>query len=166
MEPYYRALPEHEILENPALMQVMSMLCAMRMDYDGSQRWYEALKTYIQDQRGGTAQVKDARGRLAWLDIALPQRKVEVTAEFIPKIFHLLTSRELRLPPFSVTSTLPSLMNGGKDFSSWRKQDDLLYSALRRLVEAVLGRDGAWELERGTECWLGYFQGLFLCAAH
>lgn len=76
------------------MMQAMSMLCAMRMDYDSSQRWYEALKAYIQDKRGGTAQVKEARGRLAWLDIALPQRKVEVTAEFIPKIFHLLTSRE------------------------------------------------------------------------
>lgn len=33
-------------------------------------------------------------------------------------------------------------MNGGKDFSPWSKQDDLLYSALRRPVEAVLGRDG------------------------
>lgn len=142
MEPCYRALPECEILESPALMQAMSMLCAMRMDYDGSQRWYEALKTYIQDQRGGTAQVKEARGRLVWLDIALPQRKVEVTAELVPKIFHLMTSRELHLPPFSVTSTLPSLMNGGKDFSPWSKQDDLLYSTLRRPVEAVLGRDG------------------------
>lgn len=94
MDPYYYpALPEHEILENPALIQAMSMLCAMRMDYDGSQRWYEALKTYIQDQRGGTAQVKEARGRLAWLDIALPQRKVEVTAEFVRQIFDKLHVR-------------------------------------------------------------------------
>lgn len=142
MEPYYRALPEDEILNSPALMQAMSMLCAMRMDYDGSQRWYDALQEYIETKRGGAAQVKEARGRLAWLDIGLPQRKVEATAELFPTVFRLLTSRELRLPPFSVTSALPSLMNGGKDFSPWSKQDDLLYATLCRPVEAVLGRDG------------------------
>ena len=42
----------------------------------------------------------------------------------------------------SVTSTLPSLMNGGKDFSDWSKRDDLLYRTLRVPVETVLGRDG------------------------
>ena len=49
---------------------------------------------------------------------------------------------EVTLPPFSVTSTLPSIMNGGKDFSDWSKRDDLLYKTLRIPVEAVLGRDG------------------------
>ena len=44
--------------------------------------------------------------------------------------------------PFSVTSTLPSLMNGGKDFSLWSRKDDLLYKTLRLPVEKVLGRDG------------------------
>ncbi len=56
--------------------------------------------------------------------------------------FRLLTSRELTLPPFSVTSALPSTLNGGKDFSDWSKRDDLLYVTLRPAVEAVLGRDG------------------------
>ena len=49
---------------------------------------------------------------------------------------------EVTLPPFSVTSTLPSIMNGGKNFSDWSKRDDLLYKTLRIPVEAVLGRDG------------------------
>ena len=35
MEPYYRALPEAEVRKNPALMQAMSMLCAMEMDFAG-----------------------------------------------------------------------------------------------------------------------------------
>lgn len=56
--------------------------------------------------------------------------------------FVLLTNREIRLPSFSVTSTLPSLMNGGKDFSPWSKKDDLLYATLRVPVELALGRDG------------------------
>ena len=46
------------------------------------------------------------------------------------------------LPAFSVTSALPSIMNGGKDFSEWSRRDDFLYQTLRTPVEAILGRDG------------------------
>ncbi len=140
MEPYYRALPEEKLRQSPALMQAMSILCAMGMDYQGSERWYETLRDFAARSRGGDA--REAKGRLAWLDVALPQRGVESLVELFPKIFALLTAREIRLPPFSVTSTLPSLMNGGKDFSPWSKRDSLLYATLRLPVEAVLGRDG------------------------
>ena len=142
MEPYYRALPEREILASPALMQAMSMLEAMCMDFPRSERWYQALQEFIRCRRRTDAAGREARGRLTWLDLALPQRKVEGMLELFPKAFQLLTSREISLPPFSVTSTLPSLMNGGKDFSPWSRRDDLLYATLRVPVEAVLGRDG------------------------
>lgn len=141
MEPYYRALPEEEIRQSPALMQGMSMLCALHMDYNGSEQWYNALKTYLAGCTT-TDQKREAKGRLAWLDIGLPQRRVEETADLFPKVFALLRSKEIRLPAFSVTSNLPSVMNGGKDFSPWSKRDSLLYAALRLPVEAVLGRDG------------------------
>ena len=112
MEPYYRALPEEEVLQSPALMQGMSMLCAMRMDFAASERWYTALRDFAAHSVGDKA--REAKGRLAWLDIGLPQRPVEATAELFPKVFALISARQIRLPPFSVTSTLPSLMNGGK----------------------------------------------------
>ena len=48
----------------------------------------------------------------------------------------------MTLPAFSVTSALPSIMNGGKDFSEWSRRDDLLYQTIRVPVEAILGRDG------------------------
>ena len=83
-----------------------------------------------------------ARGRLAWLDISLPQRGAEGLTTIIPAVFRLLTNKEVTLPAFSITSVLPSLMNGGKDFSAWSKKDDLLYKTLRLPVETVLGRDG------------------------
>ena len=44
MEKYYRSLPEAEILASPSLMQGMSMLCALAMDYEGSERWYGELQ--------------------------------------------------------------------------------------------------------------------------
>ena len=31
-------------------------------------------------------------------------------------------NKEVALPSFSVTSALPSIMNGGKDFSEWSKK--------------------------------------------
>ena len=142
MEKYYRALPEEEILSQPSLMQGMSMLCSLAMDYEGSERWYHELEKYAERCGRQDAAGKRARSRLAWLDISLPQRKVEKLTETFPAVFQLLRSREVALPPFSVTSTMPSIMNGGKDFSPWSRMDDLLYKTIRVPVETVLGRDG------------------------
>ena len=142
MEKYYRSLPAAEILVSPALMQGMSMLCALSMDYEGSERWYRELREFAGRCGKEDAAGKQARSRLAWLDISLPQRGVEGLTETIPAVFRLLANKEVSLPPFSVTSALPSIMNGGKDFSVWSKRDDLLYQTLRVPVEAVLGRDG------------------------
>ena len=142
MEKYYRSLPETEILASPSLMQGMSMLCALVMDYEGSERWYGELQKFVEHCGRQDAAGKQVRGRLAWLDISLPQRGVKGLTETIPTVFRLLTNKEVALPSFSVTSALPSIMNGGKDFSEWSKKDDLLYKTLRLPVEAVLGRDG------------------------
>ena len=142
MEPYYRALPEKEILASPALMQGMSMLCAICMDYEGSERWYSSLKNFIQSRTLFDSDVREAKSRLIWLDIALPQRSVESAVGLFPKVCGMLIRKEINVSPMSVTSTLPSLMNGGKDFSPWSRKDDLLYKTLRIPVETVLGRDG------------------------
>ena len=142
MEKYYRSLPEAEIAASPALMQGMSMLCALAMDYEGSERWYHELQEFGKRCGRDDAAGKQARSRLAWLDISLPQRGVEGLTETIPAVFRLMTNKEVSLPSFSVTSALPSIMNGGKDFSAWSKRDDLLYQTLRIPVEAILGRDG------------------------
>ena len=142
MEKYYRSLPEAEILASPSLMQGMSMLCALVMDYEGSERWYGELQKFVEHCGRQDAAGKQARGRLAWLDISLPQRGVNGLTETIPAVFRLMTNKEVSLPSFSVTSALPSIMNGGKDFSAWSKRDDLLYQTLRSPVETILGRDG------------------------
>ena len=142
MEKYYRSLPEAEILASPSLMQGVSMLCALAMDYAGSERWYGELQKFAERCGRQDAAGKQARSRLAWLDISLPQRGVNGLTETIPTVFRLLMNKEVTLPSFSVTSALPSIMNGGKDFSAWSKKDDLLYKTLRLPVEAVLGRDG------------------------
>ena len=142
MEKYYRSLPESEILESPPLMQGMSMLCALGTDYEGSERWYQELQLMAERCAKQTAVLRQIKSRMAWLDISLPQRRTDKLIETIPAVFRLMMNKEVKLPPFSVTSTLPSMMNGGKDFSPWSKKDDFLYKTIRIPVEAVLGKDG------------------------
>ena len=142
MEKYYRSLPESEILISPSLMQGMSMLCALGIDDSGSEYWYHKLQEFAQHRSKQDSAGKEARSRLAWLDISLPQRGVDSLIETIPAVFRLMKNKEVALPPFSVTSALPSIMNGGKDFSAWSRKDDFLYQTLRIPVEAILGKDG------------------------
>lgn len=71
MEKYYRSLPESEILASPSLMQGMSMLCALATDYSGSERWYHELQEFANRCGKQDAAGKQARSRLAWLDISL-----------------------------------------------------------------------------------------------
>lgn len=90
------------------------MLCALSMDYEGSERWYDELRKYAERCGRQDAAGKRARSRLVWLDISLPQRNVEGLPETLSSSFRLMCSREISLPPFSVTSTMPSVMNGAK----------------------------------------------------
>ncbi len=60
----------------------------------------------------------------------------------IVNIYKMIKNKEISLLPFSVTSMLPSILNGGKDFSPWTKIDDLLYATIRIPLETVLGKDG------------------------
>ena len=88
-----RALPEEEILASPALMQAMCMLCALAMRVlrspsAGTRPWPDFA---ARCERTDAAR-KQARSRLAWLDIALPQRGVTGLIDTIPKVFRLLST--------------------------------------------------------------------------
>ena len=142
MEDYYRALPREEVLASPALMAGMSMLSAICMDYEGSEGWYQELKARGAKLKRSDADFKSVRGWLAWLDIALPQRSVDDILSMVSNVVRLLTSREIVMPEFSVTSRLPSIMNGGKDFCAWSKNDSAIYDKYRLPVKVLLKRDG------------------------
>ncbi|BAK97802.1 putative LuxR family transcriptional regulator [Oscillibacter valericigenes Sjm18-20] len=142
MQKYYFDLPREEILKSPPLMCGMSMLCAMCMDYEISEEWYGALQSYAARLGKTDSEYKSIQGKLAYLDIALPQRGSRDLIEVIGSVFRVMTDKQLKVPAFSVTSMLPSIMNGGKDFCEWSKKDDLLYATMRKPVETVLGRDG------------------------
>ncbi|MEA4954535.1 MAG: LuxR C-terminal-related transcriptional regulator [Pseudoflavonifractor sp.] len=142
MQNYYFALPKEEILKSPPLMCGMSMLTAMCLDYDASERWYSELQDYAAQLKKTDLEYKSVQGKLAYLDIALPQRVSKGLIEVVGSVFRVMTDKQLKVPSFSVTSNLPSIMNGGKDFCEWSKKDELLYATMRKPLETVLGRDG------------------------
>lgn len=143
MEKYYMMLDDSEIVSSPLLMQAMSMLCSLRGDYEASEKWYQELRNFAGSRLyTDRSSYKEAKSRLAWLDISLPQRSITGIASSISTAFRLMMKREIALPEFSVTSKLPSIMNGGKDFSEWSKKDDLFYAVMKAPVEAILGKDG------------------------
>ena len=114
----------------------------MCMDYEASEQWYKALQQLAADSPKGSGGGKLCRSKLTYLDIALPQRGSQGIVDILLRLFHVLKDKPLRESTFSVTSTLPSLMNGGKDFCAWSKRDDVLATTLAKPLTAVLGADG------------------------
>ena len=137
---YYFDLREDEIEISPVLMAGMSMLYSMLMDGEKSEYWYGKLKDFAAGAKGGIR--REAKSRLCYLDIALPHRGSQGLIEIMQGIPALLLDQGIRLPEFSVTSNLPSTMNGGKDFCHWSPIDTKLAKTIGPLVERILGRYG------------------------
>lgn len=142
LRSYYRSLPEHEILSSPELMSGMSILCSLTFDVDGSEKWYDALRSYAEGLSRRSHDYREVWGAVHYLDIALPHRGSVNIKEILLTAADQLRTGGIRLPEFSVTSNLPSVLRGGKDFSAWVPKDRLLYSTIRAPIEAVLGRSG------------------------
>lgn len=139
---YYRSLPQEEIHSSPELMCGMSMLSSLCFDVEGSEYWYGELKAFAQRTDRQKADYRAIRGWVAYLDIALPHRGCANIAEVLLAQFKLMAAGEIALPEFSVTSNLPSILRGGKDFSTWVPRDKLMYTTISKPLEVLLGRLG------------------------
>jgi len=137
---YYLMLPEETIATSPVLMAGMSMLQSMLLNPEESERWYRRLEEFARDN-GGSAR-REAKNRLLYLDLGLPHRGTVEMVDLLKQAETLLKEGKAILPELSVTSNLPSLMNGGKDFCAWSTRDRELAAGLGRVVGFVLGKYG------------------------
>lgn len=140
LRKYYLQLKEEEIEGSVVLMAGMSMLYSLMLQPEQSEYWYERLKAYAYTLKGGERQ--EAKSRLCYLDISLPHRGSRGMLHIMKQIPGMLFDRGIPLPEFSVTSNLPSTMNGGKDFCHWSKYDRELAVSMGKLVQRILGRYG------------------------
>lgn len=140
LKEYYLKLSEDYILDSVELMAGMSMLQAMLLNCEESERWYKEIAAYEKKAVGSRKKV--AGNILLYLDIALPQRSSENLIDIFTHTFPLICNRCISLPEFSVTSNLPSLMNGGKDFCEWSKKDKFLADTIGKPLAELLGKYG------------------------
>ena len=137
---YYLELPDNIVKNSPVLMAGLSLLQSMLMNIEESDRWYHALEKYAEEHTG--SEKREAKSRLLYLKIALPHTGSTGLIDIFKNADLLLRDRKAVLPEFSVTSNLPSLMNGGKDFCEWSKHDKELARGIGIPVAFVLGKYG------------------------
>ncbi len=137
---YYLSLPEETVKKHVELMAGMSMLESILLNCEESERWYQELKSFEKHHSG--SQKRAAASWILYLDIGLPHRGSAGLVTLFKNAGALLLKRQVVLPSFSVTSNLPSLMNGGKDFCQWSKRDKELAASIGKVVVLVLGKYG------------------------
>ena len=137
---YYLGLSEHMIRQSPELMAGMSLLQSILLNDEESEKWYRILCEYEKSQTGSAK--KEARARLFYLDIALPQRGAGGMADMLKKAWMFIKERKTTIPELSLTNNQPSMMDGGKDFCEWSKRDRELAGSIGKIVELLLGRFG------------------------
>lgn len=140
LKRYYLALPEKKIKQSIELMAGMSMLQSMLLNEEESERWYQELSIYAKEKTGGIKRAAEIR--LLYLDIGLPHRGTVRMVDLLKRAGIAFVERKIILPEFSVTSNLPSMMNGGKDFCEWSKKDRELAKTIGKIVALVLGKYG------------------------
>ena len=148
LEHYYHELPEDIVLSSPRLMRIMSMLDSMAMCITDSERWYTRLEEYAKAPERTSEERRTAESYLAFLDISLPHRHLTNIVAAVGALAKLHASDNPELVP-SVTSGLPSVINGGRDLSPWTPSDDLTARAMSRIVGNALGRLGVGIVEIG-----------------
>ncbi len=137
---YYFMLDESDIKDSPVLMTGMSMLNSLIVDPDESERWYNELALYEKDHTNPKDMRKEARIRLAYLDIALAHRGTKGIIRIMRNVFSMMKNDGIKIPEMSATGNCPSLMNGGLDFSEWAKNDTYIARFMGKPLEALLGK--------------------------
>ena len=140
MRKYYLMLSDNDIESEPWLMISMSLLYSVMMNIEKSEFWYGKLKERLAGAKG--SEKREIQVGIAYLDIALPHRGSVNTLETIKNQYILMKDKSSTLPELSVTSNIPSMLNGGKDFCEWSKRDREILRTTGKVLSTVLGSHG------------------------
>ena len=137
LEPYYLAIPEDEATSSPDLMMCLSMISFLRADFDVSRLWYDRLCAYAARPGHSLEEQKKLEADIRFSDIVCLVRSAGSVVDLMPLIVQGMDEDEpaYRNFTFSVRSGLPSIINGGRDFSVGTLGDDALYREFAKPVE-------------------------------
>ncbi|MCR4745625.1 MAG: LuxR C-terminal-related transcriptional regulator [Lachnospiraceae bacterium] len=139
---YYLELPKGEIVSVPVLMAGMSMLHSLILQPELSESWYRELEAFADNELNSLEKRREAKVWLAYLDIGLPHRGTKGIFRVLRNAFNLITKGNIRLPEFSVTGNMPSIMNGGLDLCEWAKNDTQIIKFISGSLETITGKHG------------------------
>lgn len=139
---YIFSLSEDVIMNSPALMGSISLVYSAMMCPEESEKWYNILKEYEQDTDRTQEQRREARARLAYLDISLMHRPSEDRVKGLCEAAALVKKENLRLPELAFTGNYPSLANGGLDFSKWYNMDKRYAVTFKAQMQGMFGEFG------------------------
>lgn len=140
LKEYYFSIPESIVENTPELMCALSMIFSILCDPDRSEMYYSKLKSYA-DRAENKTQRRLAQEKIAYLNIALPHRGISGLEDIFEKYAPIAMSGHLKIQNMSVTGNMPGVINGGKDFCRWTKNDRDIYKALKTPVGIVLGKN-------------------------
>ncbi len=149
LEVYFKKLTEEQVLESTSLIVGMAMLCVLRVDYNGADYWYRVLEEKSRKMNKKSAEYKDIYEKLIYLDLACPHREISSIQEILNMLFQSIKRRGIKMTQLSISSSLPTVLNGGRDFSEWVKIDDIIYKTMKAPVEHVLKSQGVGLLTCG-----------------
>jgi LuxR family maltose regulon positive regulatory protein len=131
-------LPEDVIRKSPVLMCGMSMLHSIMFHQEESERWYRLPQEYGNSQYINADERKEVKTRLTYLDIGLPHRAAKGLIGILRKSARLSSNNEIKLPEFSITGNMASLMDGGLDYCDWSLIDGKLARFMSAPLEIIL----------------------------
>ncbi len=116
LKDIYFQLTDEELIEYPILMATLCLLHALFMNVNKSEVLYQNLKDIAMAGKEETEELNKIRAYILWLNIVLPQRSVKEMNDTLLQIKHLPPQIVDKLPNYSMTGSLPSILNGSKDF--------------------------------------------------
>lgn len=141
LRKYYLKMPDELVSKNLDLMVGISMLQSMSFNIEESEKWYKRIKETLKHCKDAETK-KRIKSKLAYLDVSLPHRGSDGLIKILKDVFVLAVNKDINLSEFSITSNLPSQMNGGKDFCEWSIRDSELAKTMGKIIAFVLGDYG------------------------
>lgn len=142
LRKHYESLPEEIIIQEPSLITGISLLKSMTMRPEESERWYRELEQFEKNSNNPPEKRKEAKAYLNYLDIGLPHRAGKGMIRNMKSAINLIGEKDIKLPEFSVTDNIPSVLDGGLDYSEWTKNADQIMRFMGSILEKILGRHG------------------------
>lgn len=141
-EKYYLQLSDDDIIKHPELMAGMSILKCLRSQNEDAIYWLNEIDEHLISLKKNKKEYADVKRTKNYLQITLAQSGTDRLVENFKDVISLYTKKELSVSSVSITSLLPSALNGSRDFSWWSKRDAQIYKTYKKLWEVVLGKNG------------------------